>query len=160
MESMIKFVVHTTFHVPYHFITPPSVSLQLPLLTFFYLSFRFFTFWKGEKTGTTDNSRGFRSQKCKRSTRRCDCSSSGGVSGLEWDSIVQGVLGYVEEWLPPDAERTHNQVRIFAHDDGGYPRDLEHWVVLWVSLVLLPGHSIVAIQSSWYVCVWSWRCRE
>jgi hypothetical protein len=49
---------------------------------------------------------------------------------------VQGALGHVAEWVPPDPARQVRKVRISADDVGDYPRRLEHWFLLWVCLVL------------------------
>ncbi len=61
--------------------------------------------------------------------------------GFEWDYMytvrfdgrlaghqhVQGVLGYSPEWILPDPAWQVSKVRISAHDDGVYPRRLEHF---------------------------------
>ncbi len=91
-----------------------------------------------------------RKKGCCRSC--CICRSSGWdcASGFEWGSRsavrfdgrfsvrrhVQGALGHVAEWGPPDPARQVSKVRISSDDDGGDPRHLERWVLLWACLVM------------------------
>ncbi len=101
---------------------------------------------------------GFSLKNCYNSTSRCSSSVSDWDSGLEWDSNcalwshgrlpgrrhVQGVLGHAEEWDPPDPATQASKVRIFTDDGGGYPRCLEHWILLWTVLVLCQVKLVVS----------------